>query len=60
MSNYQRIYDDGIVWAGNTGTLVVRYETNAVEVGQQGLGLRFIMMAHLWQSLIRMLMLMER
>ena len=40
MSNYQRIYDDGIVWNGNTGTLVVKYEANAVSSDSTGLGLR--------------------
>ncbi|MDG1694725.1 MAG: cadherin domain-containing protein, partial [Porticoccaceae bacterium] len=40
MSNYQKVFDDGIVWDGNTGTLVVKYETNVFESGSTGIGLR--------------------
>ncbi|CAI8164281.1 MAG: Uncharacterised protein [Cellvibrionales bacterium UBA7375] len=39
-SPYQKVYDDGIVWDGNTGTLVVKYEANAVSSDSTGLGLR--------------------
>ena len=38
MSNFQRVHDDGIVWDGNIGTLVVKYESSSPTV--TGLGLR--------------------
>lgn len=37
-SNYQIVYDDCIVWNGNTGTAVVRYLSNSSET--VGLGVR--------------------
>ena len=42
MSNYQKVFDEGISWDDETGlgTLVVKYETNTVESGSTGLGLR--------------------
>jgi hypothetical protein len=38
MSTYQRIFDDGITWEGNEGTLVIKIQTNA---GSTGHGMRF-------------------
>ena len=42
MSNYQKLFDDGISWDEDTGlgTLLVKYESNTVESGSTGIGLR--------------------
>jgi hypothetical protein len=41
MSNFQRVYDDGIQWDGNTGTLVVKYDSSSATTGGLGLLVRY-------------------
>ena len=38
VTNYQRVYDNGIVWYGNIGTLLVQYQSSSAET--TGLGFR--------------------